>query len=309
MRTRAMVMPAGAVLLCACASGGSPGTEAAPAALVPAEPTAGHTLTYDVPSPPTATYAISDTTVTVMNATGSDMDMTMGSAATLELTFEHDADGLLISGSLLEFGSSMSGGIMPTVTSGLDDLEGDFEILLGPRGRVQIRSLPRSSDAATGATLMTAVAPLTFLAFATSVFPRFPDGPVAFGDSWADTADVSNDQADLAGADDVAGVAVTESSGTTITTYTLVGDTVVAGRRLLHISLKVDGTMASAGEAQGMETTVDMTNVADGSFLWDPERRLLTAVELRRTTDTTTMMQDMAMTMTAVATLTLRLVN
>ena len=309
MRTRAIFAPASAVLLCACASGGSPGTEAAPAALVPAEPAAVHTLTYDVPSPPTATYAVSDTTVTVMNATGSDMDITTGSASTLELTFERDADGLRISGSLLEFGSSVSGGILPTMTSGLDDLEGDFEILLAPQGHVQIRSLPRSSDAASAAAPLTAVAPLTFLTFATSVFPRFPDGPVAFGDSWADTADVSNDLEDLAGADDVAGVAVTESSGSTITTYTLVGDTVVAGRRLLHISLKVDGTMASAGEAQGMETAVDMTSVADGSFLWDPERRLLTAVKLKRTTDTTTMMQDMAMTMTAVATLTMRLVN
>ena len=295
-----MFVPAGAVLLCACASGGGPGTAAAPANLVPAEPAASHTLTYDLPSLPTATYAVSDTTVTVMNAVGNDVDMTMGSAATLELTFERDADGLLISGTVLDGGSSMSSATVPSGSVTVDDIEGDFEIVLGPLGEVQVRSLPESG----GALALTN----TLASVASDLFPRFPEDPVEFGDVWADTADASATEADIAEAE-MLGVTGAESSGSTITTYTLVGDTVVAGRTLLQISIKVDGTMTSTAEVQGMEAAMDMTSVTDGFFLWDPERRLLAAVELMRTADTTTMMQDLAMTMTVVGTVTLRLVN
>lgn len=305
MRLKAVIVPATAALLSACASGGGSGGgsgSAAPAAaeLTPAEPAADNPLTYDLPSPPTATYEFSDTTITVMNADGQDIEMTMASAATVALTYERGTDGLLISGDVLDFSSSMSSGIMPTMSVGQDDLEGEFRIVLGARGDVEVTSLPAPANV---------LAPVTtFQSMANEMFPRFPDGPVEVGDSWADTTDASLDEDDMADAG-VAGIGNIGAGGTSITTYTLAGDTTVAGRTLLVITLLIDGNVAVAGEVEGQDMTQDMANVTEGSFLWDPERRLLTAVDLTRTVDGTMTTQGMEMSMTAVGTVRMRLVN
>lgn len=300
MRFRTVFVSATAALLGACASGGISGGGPAPAEPAPAEPAADNPLTYDLPSPPTATYEVSDTTVTVMNADGQDIDMTMASAATVALTWEQGADGLVVSGDVLEFSSSMSSGVMPTMSVGRDDLEGEFRIVLGPLGEVEVTSLPAAANV---------LAPVTtFQSLANELFPRFPDGPVEVGDSWADTIDASLEEDDLAAAG-VAGIGDIGAGGSTITTWTLAGDTTVAGRTLTLIAMITDGNMAVSGEVEGQDMTQDMTNVVEGSFLWDPERRVLAAVELTRTTDGTVTMQGTEMSMTAVGTVRIRLVN
>lgn len=301
---------AGAALFAACttSSGGTaaagPGP-AGPAAaeLTPAGPaaTADSPLMYDVPSPATVTYEVADTMVTIMNVAGNDMDMTMGSSATVELSFERGDDGLVVSGVVLDFSSSMASAMAPPMSAGLDDLVGDLEFVLAPRGEVEVRSLPSSSNA---------MAPVTtFQTIATQLFPRFPDGQVEAGDMWADTLEVSADEAgpeeaELAGLTDLGG------GGSTITTYTLVGDTVVAGRSFLHVTIKTEGSTSTSAEVEGQgELTQDMVNVTEGFFLWDPERRLITVVELTNTVDGSMMAQDMAMTITGAGTVRVRLVN
>lgn len=309
MRFRALFPAGAAALLCACASGGTSGggpapseltpADAAPAELTPAAPAADNPLMYGLPSPPTATYEVTDTTVTVMNMAGMDMDMTMGAQATVALTFESGADGLVVSGEVLDFGSSMESAMAPSMTAGLDDLEGDFEIVLGSLGEVEEASLPTASGPV----------PVTiFLSLAHELFPDFPEGPVEAGDMWVDTVDASLDESELADAG-IPGVGSFGGGGTTITTYTLVGDTVVAGRTLLHISMTTDGSITAAGEVEGEEVSQDMVNVTEASFLWDPERRIVVAAEVMNTMDGTMTVQDMEMVMTAVRNLSLRLVN
>ena len=312
MRFRALLPAAAAVLLGACASGGASGggpapgepapADAAPAELTPATPAApaaAGPLLYDLPSPPTATYEVADTTVTVMNMAGMDMDMTMGAHATVALTFASGAGGLVVSGEVLDFGSSMESAMAPSMTAGLDDLEGEFQIVLGSRGEVEEMSLPTASGPV----------PVTiFLSLANELFPDFPEGPVEAGDMWADTVDASLDEAELAEAG-IPGIGSFGGGGTTVTAYTLVGDTVVAGRTLLHIAMTTDGSIATAGEVEGEEVSQDMVNVTEATFLWDPERGLVVAAEVMNTMDGTITVQDMEMVMTAVRNLTLRLVN
>ena len=198
MRARALFPAAAAALLGACASGGTSGggpapsepapADAVPAALTPAAPAADSPLRYDLPSPPTATYEVADTTVTIMNAAGMDMDMTMGSSATVALTFERGGEGLAVSGEVLDFGSSMESAMTPDMTAGLDDLEGEFKVLLGTLGDVEVTSLPTTSAP---------VPVTTFMSLANELFPSFPEGPVEAGDMWADTVDASVDEAEL----------------------------------------------------------------------------------------------------------------
>lgn len=305
---RALLVVAGAALFAACttSSGGTaaagPGP-AGPAAaeLTPAMPAADSPLMYDVPSPATVTYEVADTMVTVMNVAGNDMDMTMGSSATVELSFERGDAGLVVSGVVLDFSSSTASAMAPTMSAGLDDLEGDLEFVLAPRGEVEVKSLPSSSSA---------MAPVTtFQTIANQLFPRFPDGQVEAGDMWADTLEVSADDAGLEEAE-LAGLTDLGGGSSTITTYTLVGDTVVAGRSLLHVTIKTEGSTSTSAEVEGQgELTQDMVNVTEGFFLWDPERRLITAVELTNTVDGSMMAQDMAMTITGAGTVRVRLVN
>ena len=286
MLNRAPLAAAAATLLGACASGGP----------APAD----NPFRYDVPSSPTATYRMADTTTTIMGMPDGEMDMAMSSGSTIELSFVADSGGVRVSGMVSDYSATMSSGMLGNMDLGEGGLTGDLEFVIGPRGNVEMISTPEIAGGGDG--VMPAI-PFQFNAV--DLFPRFPGRPLLPGDTWADTMSASADLGALGGPVPMAGTA----DNSTIYTYTLVGDTLVDGRTLQKITVSGVGTSQTSGEATGEEVSQDMTNTVEGFVLWDADRGLVAVAELVRTVDGTMSMMGMVVSMTAAGPSSMRLVN
>ena len=292
MPNRASLAVAAATLLAACSSGGTSEPSAAPA---PAD----NPFRYDVPSPPTVTYQIADTNTMIMNMPPQgEIDMAQTSSATLALTFLADSDGLRVSGTVSDYSAGMSSSMMGDMGAGGNEVSGDLEFVIGPWGDVEMVSTPE----VTGGPLPVAT-PFQFNA--PDLFPRFPGRPLEPGDMWADTMTSSADLEEVA---ELSGA----GENTTIYTYTLVGDTVVAGLTLHKITVSGVGTMQVSGTEPeaGEEVSQDMTSTVEGFYLWDADRRLVVLADLVRTVDGMMSMGGMgAIAMTGAGPSRMRLVN
>lgn len=290
MTNRTFLAAAAATLLTACSSGGAASGDAAPA---PAD----NPFRYDVPSPPAATYRLVDTMTTIMAMPQGEMDMTQVSSATVALAFAADSGGVRVSGTVSDYSAGMSSSMAGDMGMGGDGVSGDLEFVIGPWGDVEMISTPE----VTGGALPGA----TPFQFNTDLFPRFPGRPPEPGDTWADTMTASEDMEEVA---EVSGV----GESTNIYTYTLVGDTVVAGLTLHKITVSGVGTsQVSATEPEaGEEVSQDMTSTLEGFYLWDADRGLVVLADLVRTVDGTMSMGGMgAMAMTGAGPSRMRLVN
>lgn len=282
-------LAAAATLFAACASGGpAPGESA----------TAGDSYRYEVPTPPTATYRLADTTTMIIGTPDGEMDMAMSSASTVELTFAADSGGVRATGTVSDYSSSMASTTLGNVDTGGSDISGDLEFVIGPFGDVEMISTPE----VTGADLPI---PIPFQFNAQEMFPRFPDRRLQPGDMWADTVIESLDLGALGLPLPVAGM----EEDTTIYNYTLLGDTLVDGRTLRKITLSNVVSVQTSVDEAGQTVPVDMSSTVDGFILWDAERGLVVAVDLVRTMDGSMSMMGMSMSMTMVGPSKLRLVN
>ena len=110
----------------------------------------------------------------------------------------------------------------------------------------------------------------SFAELAYDLFPRLPDTVVEPGGTWLDTLRWHTDGS------------VTEVISRTVYDYTLVGDTVVDGRGLLHIAAtgKVDLRIYTG--IAGNLTRQTMKGSSTGVILWDPESRMVTSHEYQR---------------------------
>ena len=289
--THRAFLAAAATLLAACSSGGPLESSAAPAP-------AHNPFRYDVPSPPTATYQIADTNTTIMTTPQGEMDMAQTSSATLELTFVTDSDGVRVTGTVSNYSAGMSSSMIGDMDMGGEGLSGDLEFVIGTWGDIEMISLPEVAGGA-----LPVATPFSF--GAPDLFPRFPGHPLEPGDSWADTATSSQDLEEVEG---LSGA----GQNTAIYTYTLIGDTVVAGVTLQKITVSGFGTVqVSATEPEaGGEVAQDMTNTVEGFYLWDADRGLVVLADVVRTVDGTMSMGGMgAMAMTAAGPSRMRLVN
>lgn len=292
MTNRTFLAAAAATLLAACSSGGPGEPSAAPA------PT-DNPFRYDVPSPPTLTYQIADTNTMIMTIPGQgEMDMAQTSSATLALAFVADSGGVRVSGTVSDYSAGMSSSMMGDMGGGGNEVSGDLEFVIGPWGDVEMISTPE----VTGGPLPVAT-PFSFSA--PDLFPRFPGHPLEPGDTWADTMISSADLEEVA---ELSGA----GENTTIYTYTLVGDTVVAGLTLHKITVSGVGTMQVSGTdpEAGEDVSQDMTSTVEGFYLWDADHRVVVLADLVRTVDGTMSMGGMgAIAMTGAGPSRMRLVN
>lgn len=228
----------------------------------PSGPSPTGLLVYDVPSPAAAVYHITDTMAINVSSPIGDMEITGGTALTLGMTFESAPGGVRVTGILSSFEASMNNPMQGAMSVGLDDVSGSLELLLGRLGDVEVVSLPELSGPAAQMS--------PFSALAHEFFPRFADAVVEPGGTWVDT---------VTWATDTGGI---ETTSTTAYTYTLVGDTVVDGRTLLHIGVAGEVGSEATMEQGGMSMSQSMTGTLTGFLLWDRERGLPLYAESER---------------------------
>ena len=95
------------------------------------------------------------------------------------------------------------------------------------------------------------------LALAHTFFPGLPGRAASVGESWVDTVAFEGE--------DGPGV----RSETSILTYTIVGDTLVDGKALLHISIAGTALSEQDLEMGGMAIHQESEVVVEGYVLWD----------------------------------------
>ena len=222
----------------------------AAAVLAPSLPAHAQQLSYRLPSPATATYHMVDSTTASMVSIDGVMEAGGSSVFTYAVTFQSDDAGVRVSAELTNFAAEsnepMSG------TSALTAAEagvGDFELVLGPGGVVEV-----------GSPSVASTSDLPLLSHPhTLFFPDLPDGELDAGGTWTQTTttDLGN------GGDKVVEY-----------TYTVSGDETVDGRTYLRVEVVGDGTVGMA-DAPG-----DLTGEEIGFLLWDRERGLVASMEI-----------------------------
>ena len=237
----------------------------------PGGPSPADTFTYTLPSPPSAVYQIADTMVVDVATPLGDIAVTAEATVTMGLAFATDPGGVRVTGTVEAFAASMTNPMTGTETADADDLSGNLEAVISRHGVKEQMSFPE---------LLGPVGQMSsFSVLAYLLFPRLPDGDVDPGATWMDTVNASYDGEEVS------------MTTTTISTYTLVGDTLVEGRGLVHIAVVNDITTDLVIKEGGI--TQKVAGLANGFALWDPERRLVAYVEYERDVGGTTSLPGM----------------
>jgi hypothetical protein len=240
-RTLSTAVPLAVLVLAGC---GSPPADPAPAGLA-----------WAVPSSPTVVYARGDTAEVEVDAGGQVLEISVESRAVLDVGFEPAGPGVRVTAALREFAASMSNPMAPSQSIDESSIRGDLVFSMDRTGRV--------SDVQAPAVEGIAAQMFSAEEIATSLFPRLPARPVEPGTTWVDTLSVESE----------------EESGsirsTSVVSYTVAGDTTVAGRTLLRVELVSEEERRVDGTQGGMEINQDLSGTSEGWFLWDRARGLL----------------------------------
>jgi hypothetical protein len=215
---------------------------------------------YQVPETPSVVY-VSESTQDISIDAGAmgSMSMRATSESTLGISFAQSPNGVQVTTTFQEVDASMSQPMGGNLSASESDIEGDLVFTIDKTGKGTVVTLPEVKGSAEQL-----VSPASFVH---EFFPGLPGRAVNPGEMWTDTVsfEVSTSQGDVA--------------STSVTTYTLVGDTVVDGASLLYITYESDTDVAGNAMTEGVEVVQNFSGDVTGMFLWDPARGLMVANE------------------------------
>jgi hypothetical protein len=225
-------------------------------------------LMYKVPEAPSVVYITEGhQNISIDAGPMGSMSMTASSEATLAMSFATGANGVQVTTTFQEVSASMTQPMGGSLSASESDIEGDLVFTIDEKGRGTLVTLPTTKGSAEQL-----VSPVSFVH---EFFPRLPGGAVNPGESWTDTIQWEAQTSDG------------DVSSTSVVTYTMVGDTVVEGTTLLHISYEGDADVVGAGSNEGMEVIQVFSGDVTGMFLWDPARGLMVSGESSQEMDGT----------------------
>ena len=235
-------------------------TAACAGAPLGAEP--AHRLAYAVPSPPAGLYHIEENLSVRVSTPVGDVEMATNTNLTLDMLFGRDPGGVGVVGVVVGFNATSANTLTGTRVAGADDVTGPLALVLGRRGRVEIGTMPALDSAAAE------LSPFPGVAF--ELFPRLPGPRVGRGGVWTETVTWSV----MDGA--------TRTTNSTAYTYTMIGDTMVAGLPFLKIGVEGDVRLESVQGQGGTESTQALAGTTTGYVLWDSETNMPAFVTSRR---------------------------
>lgn len=213
-------------------------------------------LAYDVPDPNPATYTFTDSATFALQAPGYGvMEVETARDGTAELHFRPSQEGYHVRVGFPELRSVFRSPAQGTSQSDESDIDGPVGVDLSFTGAAVVVDTPGLSPALLEVTSAEGlVRPL---------FVRLPARPVGPGAHWTDTTRTVEERVG------------TVSRGTSITTSTVLGDTVVSGQRLLRIRTTAITSVEIDGVSGGVEVEQRMTGIIHGRVLWDEGASLL----------------------------------
>ncbi|UCC26681.1 MAG: hypothetical protein JSU98_06140 [Gemmatimonadales bacterium] len=206
-------------------------------------------LAFQVPDDPQVTYSQADTAVMSIDAGGQMFDVSVVTTATMALTFTSAENGVRVTTSWTALDASVSNPMGAPERVSVEDVEGPLVFDLDSRGVAQVVSPPTLKGNASRMVSPAAVA--------NSFFPRLPGSAPTPGMTWTDTISYE--------ADEDAGTTISR----TIVTYTVAGDTTVAGQGLLKVDMTGQVSQTAEGVTSGMGFVQDVAGGFEGYFLWD----------------------------------------
>ena len=207
------------------------------------------TLSFQVPNPPSVSYTQADTAVISIDAGGQMLDVNVVSDAVMGMNFEPIEGGLRVTATWTKLDAYVSNPMGAPERVSLDDVDGPLVFDLNGRGVANVVSAPSLEGSAAQMVSPAAVA--------NDFFPRLPGSAPTAGMTWTDTIAYEADE----------GVGSTVSRS--ILTYTVAGDTAVAGRTLLRVDLVGETSQTSEGVTSGMAFVQSASGEVSGYFLWD----------------------------------------
>jgi len=225
-------------------------------------------LMYQVPESPSVVYVVEGgQNINIDAGPMGSMSMTSSSEATLAMSFAAGADGVQVTTTFQELSVSMTQPMGGSLSASESDIVGDLVFTIDPKGGGTVVSLPETKGSAEQL-----VSPVSFVH---EFFPRLPGGAVSPGETWTDSIQWESSTADG------------DVSSSSVVTYTMVGDTVVDGLTLLHITYEGEGEVVGSGSTEGMEVVQAVSGDVVGMFLWDPARGLMVSGESSQDMDGT----------------------
>lgn len=213
-------------------------------------------LVYDVPDPNPALYEFHDSASFVVHTDGlGPLEITTVQEGVAELLFGRSGGRFSVDVRFPVFRGSFRNPSQDASRVTERDIEGPLKVELRPRGQVEVVDTPSMS-----ADLLDLAGPETLVR---PFFVRLPGRAVTTGAQWVDT---------LVTVDRAGG---TVSRARSIVTSTLLGDTVVADRRLLRIGIRAQSEIEVTGTSGGVEVEQRLTGWTEGRVLWDAQGRLL----------------------------------
>lgn len=213
-------------------------------------------LIYTVPATSSVVYVAESTqNISIDAGPMGSMAMTANSEAELAMAFASGPDGIQVTTTFQKVSASMDNPMGGAETASESDIDGQLVFTIDKTGKGTLVSAPEVKGAAEQL-----ISPTTFVY---EFFPRLPGGAADPGDMWTDTIqyEINMEQGDV--------------SSKSVVTYTLVGDTVVDGLTLLHVTYEGDAEAVGTGLSGGTEVVQTFAGDLTGMFLWDPARSLM----------------------------------
>lgn len=222
----------------------------------PVQP-ASRAIAYAVPTPATATYVFADSSsFDIQSGAMGNIHVSIGSTGTAEIGYAPKGTDVEATIRITQLAGSMTNSQMgggPTASQ--TDIEGPAVLTVSPRGVATVTTLPKLTQAVE----QIGVTEGFFRRF----FVRLPGAGAQPGTVWVDTVTANEKHEDVT------------SDLRDIVTSTLVGDSVVNGQRLAHITTTTARTLTVSGTNQGVAIAQKLTGTSRGSILWDAQRNLL----------------------------------
>ena len=212
-------------------------------------------FTYGRPDPDPAAYTFADTTALSIRTDLGPVEVVTAYAGVAELDFRRWSEDGMVTLRFPRLQGSFRSTMLEASHVDQSDLGGPITARLAPTGRVEIADTPSMTGALRD---ITSAGELI-----RPFFARLPGRRVEVGDQWVDTVTTTAAR----------GAARTEARR--VITFTLRGDTVTAGRRLVLIDTETRVTIRVVGESGGVALEQQLTGTTVGKVLWDAAARLL----------------------------------
>ncbi|MDE0899060.1 MAG: hypothetical protein OSA81_08595 [Longimicrobiales bacterium] len=214
------------------------------------------TLAYGSQATNKLTYQHGDTTAVSVSIMGQSMEVNQSGVATYAVGFSSVPDGVGVTMSLQDLEASITQPVGAPIQLDESGVQGDLTFVMGRTGNtVSIGERPAVTDEASQM--------VSGLSLAYMFFPGLPGIGAMMGDSWVDTVSFEGE--------DGPGM----RSETSVLTYVVEGDTVVAGRALLRISFSGTSSSEQDLEMGGMDIHQESEAEVLGYVLWDHNESIM----------------------------------